>query len=317
MNRSDKSTHYLTSCDNHGMGISSRITEDRLMKSNKTTKAFACLLAFIVLGSFARAQFEEYYHLLYKFEGYHASQTFGRAVYLTNDVTGDGCGDILVGADGEDIGQLNSAGRVFVYSGFDGELLYVYDGEETYDFLGRALSDIGDTDGDGLSEFLIGYENADFLMHEARGKVYHCSGLDGSILYEYMGEGTDAGDNFGCDVEGLGDADGDGCGDFIVGAKCYGGLQPPTKRGAVYVYSGRSRALLYKYEGEYQTERLGYKVCRTGDVDLDGLDDFAFLTLNNHTRGRAIGLGGRVTVCSSADGSIITEIFGYIPETPL
>ena len=233
---------------------------------------------------------ETIYYLLYKFTGSIKSQELGNGVYLAGDINGDGYGDILIGANSEDIGLLKSAGRAYIHSGLDGMLLYTYEGENEYAYLGWALSDIEDTDDDGLSEILIGSRNTEASGMAGAGRVYHCSGVNGVVYRKYDGESYS--DSFGFDLEGLGDVDGDGYGDFIVGAESYA-VNPPWNRGAVYVYSGRPRMLkhkgrmpiqkydphrlLFKYEGEYTSESLGFQVCRIGDVDKDNRADFAYL----------------------------------------
>ncbi|MBK8382124.1 MAG: FG-GAP repeat protein, partial [Ignavibacteria bacterium] len=42
---------------------------------------------------------------------------FGNAVSLAGDMNGDGYGDIIVGANGNDAGGLSPAGRAYVYFG--------------------------------------------------------------------------------------------------------------------------------------------------------------------------------------------------------
>ena len=110
-------------------------------------------LALVFFGSSAAitgsSEWKDHLHLLYRFEGYHKSQYFGDGVYLPGDLNLDGYGDMLVGASSEEIGGMISAGKGYVYSGFDGALLYTYEGEQEHSWFGKALCGISDTDGDG------------------------------------------------------------------------------------------------------------------------------------------------------------------------
>jgi hypothetical protein len=52
--------------------------------------------------------------------------TFGQAL-ATGDVNGDGKADIIVAAPSETVGSNSNQGRVYVFSGADGTLLYALD----------------------------------------------------------------------------------------------------------------------------------------------------------------------------------------------
>jgi hypothetical protein len=256
---------------------------------------------------------EEYYYLLYRYEGYHVNQFFGDHVYLPGDLDLDDYGDILVGASGEEVNGMSFAGRGYVYSGFDGELWYTFEGENESARFGSALCGLGDTDSDGYPEFLFGAPDTYNLFDlSGGGKVYHYSGNDGSLINFYWGETP--GDYFGNDLEGLGDADGDGIDDFIIGAEGYELDPPPYQVGAAYVYSGTIKQVIYKYEGTQFAESLGWDVCKIGDVNKDGCNDFAYLLPFNKTPPLEVGI---ITVCSGKDGSIIKEIWGRDSYEPL
>jgi hypothetical protein len=84
--------------------------------------------------------------------------------------------------------------------------------------------------------------------------------------------------------------------------------------GAVYVYSGARKQVLYKYTGYHSGEFLGYDVCKTGDLNQDGHGDFAYLTLNNGQFPADVGV---VTIRSGIDGILIHEIWGQDPGNQL
>jgi hypothetical protein len=77
---------------------------------------------------------------------------FGQKVYSLGDVNGDGKGDWAAQADQES----GSRGTVhFYYGGWDKEF-YKYTGEAVADRLGSCLVNVGDFDGNGSKEVLVG-----------------------------------------------------------------------------------------------------------------------------------------------------------------
>ena len=69
------------------------------------------------------------------------------------------------------------------------------------------------------------------LNFEEEGKVTALSGANGTTLFEI--KGTQAGAHFGSHVGPLGDVNGDGVADFVVGAQDYDSGSPG--KGAVLV----------------------------------------------------------------------------------
>jgi len=88
------------------------------------------------------------------------------------------------------------------------------------------------------------------------------------IIHEWRGE--HAGDEFGWIARPIGDVDHDRVSDLVVSAPA----NPPygTTTGWVYVYSGKSGAMLWKHEGA-RGSVLGISVEAAGDVNHDGIPD--------------------------------------------
>jgi hypothetical protein len=88
------------------------------------------------------------------------------------------------------------------------------------------------------------------------------------IIHEWRGEA--AGDEFGWIARAVGDVDHDGVTDVVISAT----QNPPfgAGNGKVYVYSGRSGALIWKQEGP-KGALLGTGLESAGDVDGDGVPD--------------------------------------------
>ncbi|MCI0330777.1 MAG: integrin alpha, partial [candidate division Zixibacteria bacterium] len=129
-------------------------------------------------------------------------------------------------------------------------LLYQKDGSATSDRLGWSVAGVGDVNGDGRADFIVGAALADPGGISNAGSAYLYSGASGALLYQKNGSGTNG--QLGWSVAGAGDVNGDGRGDFIVGS-------PNT----AFVYSGATGALLYQ-------KSAGYSVGGAGDVDGDG-----------------------------------------------
>lgn len=135
-----------------------------------------------------------------------------------------------------------------------------------------SLASVGDVDGDGFEDLAVGAPRAAGLQLDA-GCVYVMSARTGHPLLTVLGEVT--GDRFGWDVAGLGDIDGDGVGDLIVGAPLHEWTSG-TDKGAVYTISGANGALIWKLGGNSSGDRMGTAVAGPGDVNGDGVPDYAF-----------------------------------------
>lgn len=147
----------------------------------------------------------------------------GAAVAGAGDLDGDGRDDVLVAADGWE------GGRVYVLLGpvedGAGDLVEsgpVLAGQTVGDVAGWAVAGAGDTDGDGRREVLVGAPGVDVAGVDA-GAVYlvRDASRPGVALLEEVGErwlGEAGGDAAGRAVAGVGDTDGDGRDDLLVGA---------------------------------------------------------------------------------------------------
>lgn len=92
---------------------------------------------------------------------------------------------------------------------------------------------------------------------------------DFTVIHEVHGES--AGDIFGLG-DGIGDVDGDGIPDFVVGAPAGNDGSPRT--GAAYVYSGRTGGVLHVLFGQQTDWRFAAFSRGTGDLNGDGVPDF-------------------------------------------
>ncbi|MFN7143931.1 MAG: MopE-related protein [Myxococcota bacterium] len=150
----------------------------------------------------------------------------GASVAAAGDVDGDGTPDILVGAAGYDYDGADSGGAFLLLGPPSGTYTLgtadtVLVGEHAGDGAGWSVAGTPDLDGDGRDEMLIGAARMDsggtdagaaYLVYGPGSSLFDLSGAHARIL----GEG--ASDYAGTSVAGVGDTDGDGKGDILVGA---------------------------------------------------------------------------------------------------
>jgi hypothetical protein len=90
-----------------------------------------------------------------------------------------------------------------------------------------------------------------------------------AVLQTHLG--TSALDQFGSAAANAGDVDHDGYDDVIVGAPF--AMSSGARRGAAYVYNGRTGAFYRAWYGFAANDQFGWAVDTAGDWDLDGWDD--------------------------------------------
>ncbi|HYE47598.1 MAG TPA: FG-GAP-like repeat-containing protein [Caulobacter sp.] len=178
-------------------------------------------------------------------------------------------------------------------SALDGALGFRIDGALTGDRLGRAVASAGDVNGDGIEDLVVGaywaddagsYSGAAYVVFGTRDGFpasLDIATLDGTNGFRLLAEA--AGDRLGQAVSGLGDINGDGYGDILVGAPSSDAAS--SNSGAAWVVFGKASgftasvdlASLDGSDGFQLTSavggRIGQALGRAGDVNGDGIDD--------------------------------------------
>jgi hypothetical protein len=209
----------------------------------------------------------------------------GSSVAIAGDLDGDGFDDLLVGAPGHDGGGSNAGAAFAVF----GPVTGVFDlasadvalfGEAATDQAGEPVAAAGDVDGDGLQDLLVGAPYGDLGGTDA-GCAYLVLGP--ATAYSALGSadllvvGNAAGDNAGAALAGVGDTDGDGLDDLLIGVP--GDDTASADAGMVALLLGGGAGLLYASEadvallGEAAGDGLGSAVAAAGDLDGDGFAD--------------------------------------------
>ncbi|MCA9286603.1 MAG: FG-GAP repeat protein, partial [Phycisphaerales bacterium] len=166
---------------------------------------------------------------------------FGTSVGGTPDVGGNGSGDIIVGAPYEEVDSEGTTypngGRAYLFSGTSGALGHTYEppaGEiNDENLFGYAVDGVEDRDNDGLGEVVIGAPGWPGYH------VYLFNGNDSFNLLENIDSPDDLGANqfFGGAVAGVGDANGDGRGDYIIGGRGSDDFpNGPSESGRAYIH---------------------------------------------------------------------------------
>jgi hypothetical protein len=237
---------------------------------------------------------------LFAFLGEEGGTYMGSAVAGVGDLDGDGVPEIAMGTPYGSGSGPYGGGVVAVRSGSDGALLYEFDGSASGDYLGRGIAGIGDLDGDGVPDLLLGAPNASPGGRAQAGLVQVRSGATGEILRQI--EGAEANAFFGQAIAHLGDIDGDGVEDFAVAAPSASpaGMQDA---GSVFVYSGASGQLLYRWDGPEGFGAFGSTIAGGGDVDGDGVPDVIVGAPGSSPGG--VPVAGSAFVFSGATGELL------------
>jgi hypothetical protein len=233
---------------------------------------------------------------------------FGASVAV-GDVNDDGKGDVVVGAPYESVGGNANQGRVHVFSGVDGSLLFSLDtpNPQMNGYFGWSVA-VGEANNDGKADIAVGAPEEDFPPTSDTGRAYLFSGAGGALLSTLDTPNPQEDARFGESVA-MGEMNGDGKADVAVGvpAEDVGGWMD---QGRAYAFSGANGSLLFTMNLAAPAYAwLGWSVA-IGDVSGDGRSDVVAGALYE-----GAGLPGRVHVFSGVDGSILSNIESPDPQT--
>ncbi|MCI0406396.1 MAG: integrin alpha [candidate division Zixibacteria bacterium] len=237
--------------------------------------------------------------LLFRKRGAAPGDRLGNSVAGAGDVNGDGHPDFIVGAY---LSGLNGpeSGAAYLYSGYDGALLFSVYGEAIGDRLGSAVAGAGDVNGDWKADFIVGAYLSDATDTLNVGAAYLYSGADGALLFQK--KGLNVGDRLGTSVSGIGEVNGDGNADFIFGS--------PSARPDGINPGGQAFVYAFACPGS------------RGDLNTNGLVDLQDVILQLNCVFERTGNCNRCLSDANCDGNLtpadlITELYGFFAIRPI
>ncbi|UCE36678.1 MAG: FG-GAP repeat protein [Thermoplasmata archaeon] len=275
------------------------------------------------------------------FFGEHIFSDAGFSVAAAGDVNGDGFDDMIIGARGNDGRGFNAGQAYLIFGKSSGWAMGTslsnvdasYIGVGIDDEAGFCVSGSGDINNDGFDDVIISARKNDdngpysgqtyviFGNNTGWSKDNTLSNADASFI------GESANDSSGKSIAILGDVNGDGYDDILIGAS--GNDDSGGEAGKSYLIFGNASgwekntnlaSVNVTFLGEYAFDYSGYSVAAAGDINGDNLDDILIGAYKNDEAGedagqtyiifgKTSGWGEDVNL-SNADASFLGEAAG-------
>jgi hypothetical protein len=232
------------------------------------------------------------------------------------DVNGDGFADLAVWSPG----YGEQMGKVYIYLGSAKGLSktpsWAIAGEQPKDQYGHSFGTVGDVNGDGFGDFIVGAQGFNDPKGKNVGKAYlylgSPNGLNTTPIWTKTGDQA---------LELLGDCSGpagdinrDGLGDVVVGSYGYDHF-----RGRAFVYYGSKTGGLsdkpgWVGYGEDANDWYGYSVASCRDIKGDGYPSVV-IGAKQHRKGAMERVGKVYVYYGSKDGLPLKPSWTAVGET--
>ena len=268
---------------------------------------------------------------------------YGCSIANIGDLDGDHIDDIAVGAYGDNIGGGNRGAVYIHFMNRDGSIKESRTHKITSDIdkgpnlsnndnYSYSIANIGDLDGDGITDIAVGAHRDDTIGRGGGAVYIHFMNSNGSVKKtRKIASGTDVygptlsnDDRYGSSIANIGDLNGDGIVDIVVGATNdnTGGRD----KGAVYIhFMNRNGSIKETKKISSSTPNspnlsnddwYGASIANIGDLNGDGITDIAVGAIGDNTGG---GNRGAVYIhFMKNDGTIdkTEEISSTTPNGP-
>lgn len=209
-----------------------------------------------------------------------ATAAFGYDIAVVGDVDGDGFQDTVIAANSFNGPAGTNEGAWFLYLGSAGATNatpdFSYMSGQIDAELGSSVAGVGDVNGDGFADFVVGAELYDAGQSDEGVVLLFLGGAAFNAIPDATLEVNQAAAYFGHSVSGAGDVNGDGYADVVIGANGFDG--GATNSGAAFLYLGGAGAFNTTFDATMivgsSDVRAGSSVAGVGDVDNDGFSDF-------------------------------------------
>lgn len=226
--------------------------------------------------------------ILQRFSGPVADEFIGcgQAIATVGDVNGDGVADVAVGSPNADPGALSNAGKIYLFLGQNGALLWTSTEGAIFagDQYGSNVDGIGgDVNSDGIPDLITGTSAAADRINPgsgnaAVGEARIISGADGTTIHFYSIANLNG--RIGKSVTGMGgDVDADGVSDAAFGADFFDLLFDSQQLVIVSGATGNVIRVIDETQLNAESGVSGhvfnqaFSIDSLGDVNNDGVPD--------------------------------------------
>ena len=256
---------------------------------------------------------------------------FGASIANIGDLNNDGVLDIAVGAPGDDGGDYNKGAIYVMFMNRDGtvsDTIKINDNSTngpdliTFDYFGRSIANIGDLNGDGISDIAVGapidmagvhsYGAIHILLMNNNGTVSRTIEINENTA---NGPDLNIGERFGISVANIGDLNGDGTSDIAVGAPFDD--TAGSNSGTIHIMFMNSNGTVSRtIEINNNTTNgpnlsagdfFGSSIANIGDLNNDGISDIA-VGATSVDGASGTGLGAIYVMLLNSNGTVSRTI---------